>query len=206
MANDTTGAVGPPLPKPAVTNIISEDTGEEESWKHRPPYRIQSLEEFGPVKWKGTCKCGQIAYYLNRDKPLKAKFCHCRGCQVMHGAPFQWAAIFHKADMFFAKGASGLSFYSSAHQTREYETPTKVYCSFCHSPIMDEGRNVCLIFPELIDFGEDKLLHTMKTFYPSCHIFYSERCLEIMDGVEKWSGMDEDSELMDDRGNVKKNS
>lgn len=70
------------------------------------------------------------------------------------GAPFQWAAIFHKADMYFTKGASGLTFYNSAHQSREYETPTKVCCSFCRSPIMDEGRRMCLVFPESIDFGD----------------------------------------------------
>lgn len=34
-----------------------------------------------------------------------------------------------------------------------YKLPCKVYCSYCNSPIMDEGRNVCLVFPELIDLA-----------------------------------------------------
>jgi hypothetical protein len=77
-----------------------------------------------------------------------------RDIDLFAGAPFQWAAIFHKSDLTFDKGAHGLSFYSSAHSTREYEVPTKVSCSFCRTPIMDEGRNVCLIFPEAIVAGD----------------------------------------------------
>lgn len=74
-----------PLPKPAVTNLFPEQTVEVEKWKHRPPYLVPPDDEFGPVKWRGKCQCGQITYKLNREKPLNAKFCHCRGCQVMHG-------------------------------------------------------------------------------------------------------------------------
>ena len=78
MAEDVpTG--GDPLPNP-----ISGTTNEA-SWKHRPPYKIQTDEEFGPVKWTGRCQCGQVEYKLNREKPLKSKYCHCRGCQVLHG-------------------------------------------------------------------------------------------------------------------------
>lgn len=140
-----------PLPCPPFANNYHEHTLKDEAWKHRAPYRIQNREELGPVKWRAKCKCGQISYTIKRDKPLNAKFCHCRGCQVMHGAPFQWAAIFHKDDVNFTKGCSGLSFYSSSQNSQKYQIPTKVSCSFCHTPIMDEGRNVCLLFPQLIE-------------------------------------------------------
>lgn len=73
-----------PLPKPAETNTISENPPGQE-WKHRPPYLIQSPEEFGEIKWRGSCHCGQVTYQLKRERPLNAKFCHCRGCQVLHG-------------------------------------------------------------------------------------------------------------------------
>lgn len=36
----------------------------------------------------------------------------------------------------------------------------------------------------------------------SCHIFYSSRVVEILDGKPKWAGMDEESDLLDDMGNV----
>ncbi|KAL1850247.1 hypothetical protein Plec18170_006942 [Paecilomyces lecythidis] len=155
MADDTPISMDPELlPKPAATHTVSEDPFDgKEEWKHRPPYEIRSMKDFGEVKWRGSCQCGRVTYMLNRDKPLAAKFCHCRGCQVMHGAPFQWAAIFHKEDMMFKNGSQGLSFYASGEKSRDYQTPTKVSCSFCRTPIMDEGRRVVLIFPELIDFG-----------------------------------------------------
>jgi hypothetical protein len=99
-----------PLPSPAFTNNHHEHTLKEESWKHRAPYQIQPPEKFGPVKWRAKCKCGKISYSIRQDKPLNAKFCHCRGCQVMHGAPFQWAAIFQKEDVNFARGAAACRF------------------------------------------------------------------------------------------------
>ncbi|KAA8642904.1 DUF4267 domain-containing protein [Aspergillus tanneri] len=57
--------------------------------------------------------------------------------------------------MTFTQGPSGLTFYSAANRSHQYETPTKVSCSYCQTPIMDEGRNMCLIFPSSIEYGED---------------------------------------------------
>ncbi|KAJ9248525.1 Mss4-like protein [Paecilomyces variotii] len=204
MAEDAPTSMDPGvLPKPAVTNTVSEEPFDgKEEWKHRPPYALRSMKEFGEVKWRGSCQCGQVTYMLNRDKPLAAKFCHCRGCQVMHGAPFQWAAIFHKEDMMFKNGSRGLSFYASGEKSRDYQTPTKVSCAWCRTPIMDEGRKVVLIFPELIDFGhtDEEQRERREVFEVNCHIFYSKRIVEIPDGKPKWSGLDNESELLDDAG------
>ncbi|EEP79145.1 conserved hypothetical protein [Uncinocarpus reesii 1704] len=131
----------------------SQTPQQGEKWEDNPPYQAQSPEKFGRVFWHGSCQCGQVKYQLNREKPLDAKFCHCTSCQRLHGAPFQWAAIFHKSDVNFLNGHNGLDFYKSGENLREHSLPCKVLCSHCHSPIMDEGRNVILLFPELIDFG-----------------------------------------------------
>lgn len=37
----------------------------------------------------------------------------------------------------------------------------------------------------------------------SCHIFYGKRVLDIPDGKPKWSGIDEQSDLLDDEGRKK---
>ncbi|OJJ79239.1 GFA family protein [Aspergillus glaucus CBS 516.65] len=187
------------------THATHKPLPKEEAWKYRPPYLIQSPEDFGEIKWRGKCHCGHISYSLNMERPLKAKFCHCRGCQLMHGAPFQWAAIFPKSSITFDRGVRGLEFYCSSHYTREYEVPAKVSCSYCRTPIMDEGRNVCLLFPESIEFGKDEedFDRVRGCFEVSSHIFYSKRMVEIPDGKPKWAGMDEASELLDDYGNVK---
>jgi hypothetical protein len=55
--------------------------------------------------------------------------------------------------MMFTQGHEYLTFYNSAENTQKHKLPCKVLCAHCHSPIMDEGRNVVLLFPELIDFG-----------------------------------------------------
>lgn len=203
MAEDAPDGSGP-LPKPAYTNVTSELTTDDEAFKHRPPYLTLKPDEFGPVTWRGRCHCGNIRYSLRREMPLNAKYCHCRGCQVMHGAPFQWAAIFHKSDMTFANGSCGLEFYSSLNQSSEYGTPTKVSCCHCRTPIMDEGRRVCLLFPTLIDLSgwDNETMERRKAFEASCHIFYTSRVVDILDGKPKWAGMDGKSDLLDDLGNI----
>ena len=146
-----------------------EFTFQDEDPSGRPPYARPPLEEFGETKWRASCQCGQVKYSLRREKPLNAKFCHCRGCQVMHGAPFQWAAIFPKDDLRFDNGTKGLSFYAARERNTKYQTPTKVSCATCRTPIMDEGRNMCLLFPQLIDFSGsvDEQRERIATFLPS---------------------------------------
>ncbi|KAJ6119057.1 hypothetical protein N7471_013008 [Penicillium samsonianum] len=145
---------------------------EVEDYTKRPPYLLQPLQEFGEIKWHAQCQCGEVKYALRRERPLNAKFCHCRQCQVLHGAPFQWAAIFPKEDIRFEKGTEGLSFYAAGEKNNKYQTPTKP----------DEQR------------------HRVQTFLPTCHIFYENRLRDIHDGITKWSGMDEQSQQLDDDG------
>jgi hypothetical protein len=92
-------------------------------------------------------------------------------------APFQWAAIFHKTDINFT------------------ELPCKVRCSYCHSPIMDEGRNMILLFPSLIHLKTDE---SKALFKPRCHMFYGQRVMDIPDGLPKWSGLSDNSDLIED--------
>jgi len=68
------------------------------------------------------------------------------------GAPFQWAAIFHKEDINFTHGHHDLGWYESSEKTCVHKLPCKVSCAYCRTPIMDEGRNMILLFPTLINF------------------------------------------------------
>ncbi|KAI1658924.1 Mss4-like protein [Daldinia decipiens] len=125
-----------------------------EDWKSKPPYRTTPGNEHFDKKWTAHCHCGRVKYWLSRDKPLSVKFCHCVDCQALHGAPFQWAAIFEKQDLHFEKGAEGLAFYHSPDKSTVHRLPCKVSCAYCHSPIMDEGRNMVLLFPGIIKFSD----------------------------------------------------
>jgi hypothetical protein len=71
---------------------------------------------------------------------------------VRVGAPFQWAAIFHKSDINFTHGHHDLSWYESGEKTVRHKLPCKVSCTYCGTWIMDEGRNMILLFPTLIAF------------------------------------------------------
>ncbi|EEQ89459.2 uncharacterized protein BDCG_04579 [Blastomyces dermatitidis ER-3] len=182
--------------------MVSETPSGLEEWSQRPPYKAHRTEEFGTVYWTGKCHCGRVTYQINRERPLDVKYCHCTGCQVLHGAPFQWAAIFHKSDMTFTHGTQGLNFYNSAEKQHAHHLPCKVSCSYCHSPIMDEGRNVILLFPSLIESksgleeeGQGGR-NVRKIFEPSCHIFYSQRVVDVRDGKPKWAGMNDSSDLI----------
>ncbi|KAL8751187.1 MAG: hypothetical protein Q9199_006597 [Rusavskia elegans] len=169
--------------------------GELNEWKQRPPYRVHDEAADFKVRYEGSCHCGKVRYQLSREKPLDAKFCHCTTCQKIHGAPFQWAAIFHKDDINFTHGHHDLGWYESSEKTCVHKLPCKVSCAYCRTPIMDEGRNMILLFPTLIDF---KTPEDRKNFDPSCHMFYTRRVLDINDGKPKWTGINDSSDLIAD--------
>ena len=79
------------------------------------------------------------------------------------GAPFQWAAIFHKGDINFTHGHHDLGWYDSGEKTCKHKLPCKVSCAYCRTPIMDEGRNMILLFPTLIHFKSEQ---DRKNFEP----------------------------------------
>jgi hypothetical protein len=137
------------------------------------------------------------------------------------GAPFQWAAIFHKEDINFTHGHHDLGWYESSEKTTRHKLPCKVSCAYCRTPIMDEGRRMILLFPGLIKWKSEE---ERKKFAPSlvlffkflfwgdeeveamgkelmmnrCHMFYEKRVVDIPDGLPKWSGMQGNSDLIED--------
>lgn len=157
-----------------------------------PDYASPRDRGFIP-RYQARCLCGAIAYEVRAD-PVDAKLCHCPDCQTLHGAPMQWAAIFHKRDVRFTAGVEHLRFFSSALSRWERSLPCKVSCVLCGTPIADEGRNMWLAFPTLFDLGEPPRIP--DAFRPSCHIFYGMRVIDIIDGLPKWSGHKDQSRLL----------
>jgi len=149
----------------------------DDGWKQRPPYRIHDNNDDFKTRYEASCHCGKVKYQLSREEPLDSKLCHCTTCQTQHGellhlsnhpsdpltegcasaaAPFQWAAIFHKDDINFSHGHHDLEWYDPTDKSIDHKLPCKVRCSFCHSPIMDEGRNMILLFPSLVHLKTDQ--------------------------------------------------
>lgn len=72
---------------PASNNIMAtSDAHADHTWEQQPPYAYSEDGEAAfEKKLEGKCQCGRVRYWLKSDKPLSSKFCHCRGCQVLHG-------------------------------------------------------------------------------------------------------------------------
>ncbi|MDJ0853863.1 MAG: GFA family protein [Desulfobacterales bacterium] len=143
------------------------------------------------VKYVARCFCKAVRLEVCAD-PVDAKICHCLTCQRLHGAPMQWAAIFHKHDVRIIRGTDCLKFYNSEQNIHARTLPCKVRCSACGTPIADEGRRMWLAFPTLFDFGWPPKVP--QAFRPTCHIFYGSRSVAIDDDLPKWSGHKNHSE------------
>ncbi|KAH6604498.1 hypothetical protein Trco_006205 [Trichoderma cornu-damae] len=174
----------------------------DEPWKTQPPY--QKPDQAFRKVLQGVCHCGKVKYWLSKDSPLASKYCHCNDCKVIHGnnsssQPFSALSavfsVFQKSDVAFQKGAENLRFYSSSAKSPDHELPCKVSCSHCGTPIMDEGRNMALLFPTLLLFPNAA---QRKNFDVQCHIFYPQRVLDLPDGKPKWAGLDNKGNRVDE--------
>ena len=145
-----------------------------------------ALDDSGFIpKYQAACFCGRIRYEVSAE-PVDAKLCHCTACQVLHGAPMQWAAIFHKHHVRFTAGLDHLHFFNSEQGMNDRILPCKVSCNQCGTLIADEGRRMWLAFPALFDFGP--AAEAPDSFKPTCHIFYGQRVIDIYDNLPKWAG------------------
>lgn len=178
------------------------------NWKDAPPYsHLQVQKREGTeqrqfqVKYRARCFCGAVEFEVCAD-PIDAKICHCPQCQMLHGAPFQWAVIFHKRDVRFVNGVDDLYFYNSELGQAAHILPCKLSCKICHSPIADEGRRMFLAFGPLFDFGLST--RVPSAFRPSCHIFYGSRVIDINDNTPKYLGHKGSSQLWDGETNDRK--
>lgn len=66
---------------------------------------------------------------------------------------------------------------------------------------MDEGRNMILLFPTLIEGINTK--KAREAFRATCHMFYPQRVVDFQrDERIKWEGLDNNSSILDDEDNV----
>lgn len=148
-----------------------------------PPY--SSSDATFVAKYRAQCFCGAVVFEVRAD-PVDSKICHCRQCQTLHGAPFQWAVIFHKPDVRFVRGTEGIYFFDAESSRPGHFLPCKLSCATCRSPIADEGRRMFLAFGPLFDFGFPPRLP--QAFEPTCHIFYGSRVIDVADTRPKYLG------------------
>ncbi|KAI0091358.1 Mss4-like protein [Irpex rosettiformis] len=174
--------------------LPSQQGGDEEpDFLSKPPYTWKSEDDKFVPKYTAQCWCGNVSFQFHGD-PVDAKHCHCHQCQALHGAPFQWAVIFPKTSVRLIKNENdSLHFFSTEKKRGVHYVPCKVSCDQCRSPLFDEGRNTVLAYPGSFKFKDHKV---PQDFQPTAHIFYSQRLMDVSDGIPKWSGHKGQSELL----------
>jgi hypothetical protein len=156
------------------------------AWMNAPPYANDD-STFRP-RYRARCFCGSVAFEVSAE-PVDAKIGHCRVCQRLHGAPCQWAVIFHKHHVRFVKGVDRLHFFHSESGRAEHVLPCKLSCEACRAPIADEGRRMFLAFGPLFEFGsEGGARRVPEAFRARCHVFYGSRVMDVEDGLPKFEG------------------
>ena len=66
---------------------------------------------------------------------------------------------------------------------------------------MDEGRNMILLFPSLIEGINTK--KAREAFRATCHMFYPQRIVDFPhDDRVKWAGLDNSSDILGEDGEV----
>ena len=164
-------------------------------WQDSPPY--SNPDPSFVARYRAQCCCGAVAFEVGAD-PVDSKLCHCRQCQALHGAPFQWAVIFHKHDVRFVRSAEGIYFYNAEIGGPGHSLPCKLSCEACRAPIADEGRRMFLAFGPLFDFGFPP--RVPAAFEPTCHIFYQARVIDVPDRLPKFLGHKDQSPLWREEG------
>lgn len=178
---------------PYCSDFRTTELAAAEPGRKREDNADEEEKEETVVVYPASCFCGRVKYEV-RGSPLGSKLCHCRGCQLLHGAPFEWVSIFEKGQVRFAPTSlEYLYFYNSemdrgysADQGDERVLPVKVSCSHCRTPIADEGRRMWLAFSTLFRFTEEEGIP--EPFRHGCHLFYGQRCMNLSDNKTKWLG------------------
>lgn len=154
-------------------------------WTSMPPYGGNELT----AKYAARCFCKRVHYEVTSD-PVASKLCHCARCMRLHGAPFEWVALFHKDAVRFATESTGfLRWYNSQEDLafddgERRQLPCTISCKHCGTLIADEGRNMFMAFPTLFDFGVDE--GYPESFMPQSHIFCRTAALELHDTLPKF--------------------
>ncbi|KAG1821122.1 Mss4-like protein [Suillus subaureus] len=183
----------PPIPS-------CDGSDSEKDWMLKLPYNWSPVcgpdsEELFKTKYESSCWCSAVHFAFLGD-PFDAKHCHCRQCQWLHSAPFQWVVIFPKTSVrILENNSDALHCFSTTTKKASHHVPCKVSCDICWVPLFDEGKRMVLAYPS--HYGGVPL-----EFQPSCHIFYGQRIMEVYDGIPKWRGHKDDSELMQEMSNV----
>jgi len=121
---------------------------------------------------RGTCFCGSVKIEAIGD-PVDMGYCHCGSCRSYSGAPFVAFTIW-PAERVRATGEMG--------SYNKIGTSDRKFCRHC-------GGHFMLDHPAMgvVDIRASAL--PSVAFAPKEHLFYSERVMNVPDGLPKFRDM-----------------
>ena len=80
--------------------MLSSEAASSCGWFDYPPYSQGNTGGSGAFEplYMAACFCKRVQFEVSHD-PIAANLCDCSVCMRLHGAPTQWAALFHKTSV-----------------------------------------------------------------------------------------------------------
>ena len=122
-----------------------------------------------------TCFCGAVEIDV-QGAPLVQGYCHCTSCRRWTAQPFLAYALWPADKVQVTKGEETLG------ASRRNDNITQHFCTLCggHMMATSSASGTADVFPMSIrDFD----------FEPAAHVYYSERAIDMDDGLPKFRDM-----------------
>lgn len=137
-------------------------------------------------KYSQKCFCGAVETATNAD-PMMQAYCHCSDCQAYTGAAFMPFYAFPPGSLVVLKGAHHIK------TINKYGRTARRFCGLCSAQVVNEPAGVPLLSVSAVSM---KATNPDVKFTAACHIMYTERMMDIKDGLPKYKGFPGHSEQM----------
>ena len=131
--------------------------------------------EVGARTLRGSCLCGGVEIRIEGD-PVAMAFCHCDSCRSWLGAPLHAASLWPTDAVTVTRGEEKLRVF------KRTEASHRTFCTECGSPVL--VRHPDMGMTDVPAGNVDGL-----DFQPSIHVHYTERVIDMKDGLPKYAGM-----------------
>ena len=120
----------------------------------------------------GQCYCGAVKVTVKSD-PVFTAYCHCESCRTWHAAPIASLCAWQDENVTIT-GETVVS-------TRNDQTQ-RTSCAKCGGGVLTTkpGLGWKVVYPMTLEKSDFK-------YQPGMHIFYSERVMDVCDGLPKFS-------------------
>lgn len=125
--------------------------------------------------YSGSCYCGVVQVSVSaRNAPLVAGYCHCLSCRKWHAAPINAWTLWRAGDVTITGG--------EVTNSQQDKDSRRISCTICGGCVANgkPGSDTIVVYAMTLAESDFK-------FEPTLHIHYSERVMDIDDGLPKFA-------------------